>query len=86
MTATPRLQQIVHGIVEILPTSQLAFDSYEHLYHARSQKTLHDSLHKKLSGKGARHDSGRIARATYESLKFSPQLANAYLSGRVKSL
>lgn len=82
MTATPRLQEFVHGLVSMVPTSQLAFDSYEHLYHARPEKTLHDSMHKQLSGKGARHDAPRIARAMYESLKFAPELANAYLSGR----
>ena len=82
LTPTPRLQEFVGGVTDMNPTSQMAWDVYTPLYHGRDERPLHQALHKQVSGRGARHDPPRVARAVYESLKFHPELAQTYLKGR----
>ena len=87
LTPTPRLQEFVGGVTDMIRTSQMAWDVYTPLYHGRDERPLHNALHKKVTGRGARHDPPRVARAVYESLKFNPELAHTYLRGRrVKSV
>ena len=86
MTPTPRLSEFSHGLVSMVPTNQLGFDQYEGAYHARDEQKLHDALHKGVSGRGARYDNPRFARAVFESLKSAPAIAHAYLTGRVKTV
>lgn len=85
-TPTPRLQEFVGGVTDMIPTSQMAWDVYTPLYHSRDERPLHDALRSQVSGRGARRDPPRVARAVYESLKFHPKLAHAYLRGRVKTV
>ena len=81
MTPTPRLQEFVHGLTDMIPTSQPAWDTYHALYYRRPEEALHKVLLEKVSGRGAKHDEPRIARATFESLKHIPHLAHTYLTG-----
>ena len=88
LTPTPRLQEFVGGVTDMIPSSQMAWDVYTPLYHGREEAPLHKALQKRVSGRGARHDHPRVARAVFESLKYHPELANLYLKGyrRVKSV
>ena len=80
-TPTPRLQEFIGGVTDMNPTSQMAWDVYTPLYHGRHEQPLHNALKNKVTGRGARYDHPRVARAVYETLKYHPELAHAYLKG-----
>lgn len=87
MTAVPRMQDFVHGLTDMIPKSMPAWDTYHALYYRRPEEALHRALSEKVSGRGAKHDDPRVARAVFESLKSIPHLAHTYLSGsRVEAL
>ena len=87
MTPTPRLQEFVHGLTDMIPTNQPAWDTYNSLYYRRPEDRLHKVLTDKVTGRGAKHDDPRVARSVFESLKHIPHLAHTYLSGSaVKAL
>jgi len=87
-TPTPRIEEFVHGVTDMIPTSQMGWDVYSNLYHSRDEEPLHAALLSKVTGKGAKHDHPRVARAVYESLKHHPELAHTYLKGsrRIKTI
>ena len=86
MTPTGRLQEFVGGVTDMIPTSQPAYDTYNGLYYRRDETALHKVLKEKVTGRGSRHDPPRIARAVWETLKYHPELAHAYLQGNVKAV
>ena len=85
MTSTPILQEFVAGVTDMIPNSQPAYDTYTAFFHRRDETELHDSLKKDVTGRGARHDKPRVAKAVFETLKYHPELAHSYLKGTYRS-
>ena len=74
----PYLPSLVHGIVDMIPRNQIGWNQMTSTYHATTEQQLHDSLVKLTTGRGAKYDHPRVARAVFESFKHHPELTTLY--------
>lgn len=76
----PRIPELIHGVVDMIPTNKIGWNQMTSTYHSNNEDELHQSLVKLTTGRGARYDHPRVARAIFESFKHYPELTDLYHS------